>query len=308
MLRLSNGHSFEYLAASGALGYDGLGWPWEQPLRLPGLMHPEMSIFEPRLFTAVTKTITPQPVTGNLRWSKPWDCVALIPHGVVNAVGLTNPGLGWWRMKVGPTLEKAGTKVIVSITADDPFQLGQMAAVLDDFPIVGLELNASCPNSPKEKMADPDFVVACCEAIKAKTVLPLILKLSVRHPIPTIVHRVPGLVEALSVNSVPWADIFPDTPSPLAKFGGGAVSGGAAQGLTWGLVRQLRREASIPIIGPSVWWFHDLNSLRALGCSALSFGSIWLRYPWKPTLYVKNDRAMIQRHSLAKSFCLPAFR
>ena len=61
MIRLSNGREFEYMAASGALAYDGRGWWWEWPLRWCGLL-------DPSLFTIVTKTLTRHPRRGNLRW------------------------------------------------------------------------------------------------------------------------------------------------------------------------------------------------------------------------------------------------
>ncbi len=42
MITLSNGHCFEYMVASGALGFDGNGWPWERPLVALGLIKPEL--------------------------------------------------------------------------------------------------------------------------------------------------------------------------------------------------------------------------------------------------------------------------
>src|SRR6185369_4551400 len=98
MIMLSNGHKFEYMAASGALAYNGKGWLWERPLVGLGLI-------EPRLFTIVIKTLTRKPRKGNLRWWKPWTCVRLIPGGSVNKVGLTNPGIDWWCWEVAPTID-----------------------------------------------------------------------------------------------------------------------------------------------------------------------------------------------------------
>ncbi len=89
MIALSNDHVFTYMVASGALAFDGKGWPWERPLVWSGLIKPE-------LFTVVIKSLTRNPRPGNLRWWKPWTCVRLIPGGAVNKVGLTNPGIEWW--------------------------------------------------------------------------------------------------------------------------------------------------------------------------------------------------------------------
>lgn len=303
MIRLSNGHRFEYMAAGGALGYDGQGWPWEQPLRW-------LDRLEPRLFTVVTKTLTPQATKGNLRWTRPWDCVRFIPHGLVNAVGLSNPGFGWWCQQVERRLNKSSPPLVVSITVHDGEidQLALMAGRLSqNRHVVGIEFNPSCPNTSVDLATNANFIIAACQAIKERTELPLLLKLSVRHPAEDIVTRLGGTVEALSINSVPWAFVYPAKPSPLAHHGGGGVSGGAAQVHTWAYARRLHQLAHLPIIGPSIWWFDDLMSLRRMGMSALSFGSIFLRYPWRPTLYVRRDRAHRRRNfrhiQKANPFC-----
>lgn len=100
MVTLSNGHSFEFMAASGALAFDGRGWPWEKPLRWIGLLKPD-------LFTIVVKSLTLKPRKGNLRLWKPFGCVRLIRKGTVNAVGLTNPGIDWWVREVYPGVARA---------------------------------------------------------------------------------------------------------------------------------------------------------------------------------------------------------
>jgi len=89
MITFSNGYKFEYMVASGALGFDGKGYLHEWPLRWIGLI-------DPSLFTVVAKTVTYKPRKGNLRLYKPWGCIRLLPNGVVNAVGLTNKGIRWW--------------------------------------------------------------------------------------------------------------------------------------------------------------------------------------------------------------------
>lgn len=295
MITLSNGYRFEYMAASGALAYDGQGWPWEQPLRIPGWLHPRWEIFDPSLFTPVTKTFTPQPHAG----SPYWDCVRFIPHGVANAVALKNPGIGWFYKNIGPRLEHKPTRLMASITADDAGTLALMAQRLDGFNLAGIEFNASCPNTDNALIRNIALIIDGCRAIKSNSRLPLLLKLSVVHPPEHILRHIVGLVEAISINSVPWQVMYPahhplHHGSPLKHRGHGAVSGGAAQTQTWPYAERLASSTSIPIIGPSVWWFKDLATLRTKGMKAISFGSIWLRYPWRPTLYVRRDRAMVK--------------
>lgn len=125
MIRLSNGHSFEYMVASGALAFDGKGWPWERPLVALGFIRPE-------LFTVVIKTLTRHPRAGNLRWWRHWDCVRLIDSGSVNKIGLTNPGIEWWCEKVAPTLDFRKVPFIGSIFGEVR-ELVEMTEMLNRF-------------------------------------------------------------------------------------------------------------------------------------------------------------------------------
>ena len=281
MIRLSNGHDFEYMTASGALGFDGKGWPWEQPWRWIGLL-------DPTLFTSVTKTLTLRPTEGNLRWYNPFRCLRLVRGGVVNAVGLSNPGIDWWCRKIGPSVNSTKIPLVASIFGE-PEELAEMVRILNGFDLVGLEINASCPNTETCILQDTARVIASCEAVKTNSRLPLILKVSVTHDISQIVKEVENLVEAISINSVPWAVAFPKCRSPLEILGGGGVSGKVAQPFTWSLVKKLAELTTIPVIGPSVWDFDDLTKVRSLDAKAVSFGSVFMCYPWRPTLYVQKE-------------------
>jgi len=278
---LSNNHSFEYMVASGALAFDGEGWPWEKPLKLVGLLNPA-------LFTVVIKTLTRQPRQGNHRWYNPFRCVRLLPGGVVNAVGLTNPGIEWWCREVGPKVDSKKIPLVGSILGE-PYELAEMVRMLNDFDLVGLEINASCPNTNDDLLTNAAKIVEGSQVAKSESRFPIILKLSVVHDVEKIVTGVSEIVEAFSINSVPWRVVFPNQPSPLEHFGGGGVSGKLAQPYTWNLVSKLTRMSSVPVIGPSVWEFEDIQKLRCLGAKAISFGSIFLRYPWRPTLFVRRD-------------------
>lgn len=102
MINLSNGNEVDFLCASGSLGFCGDGWWWEQPLRWVGMLRPHE-------FTIITKTLTYRPCKGNLNMAKPWKCVQLIPGGVVNSVGLTNPGYKNWIRDCWPIMKQKNT-------------------------------------------------------------------------------------------------------------------------------------------------------------------------------------------------------
>jgi len=282
MIVLSNGHSFEYMAASGALSFDGQGWLWERPLKW-------LRLLESSLFTVVIKSLTFKPRQGNLRWYNPLGCIRFIPDGTLNAVGLTNPGIEWWCRAIGPRIDSSRLPLVGSIFGEIE-ELIEMARMLNNFDLVALEINASCPNTADDILTNTPKIVESCRAVRPISRFPIILKLSVVHDIESIVPAVQDMVEAFAINSVPWRVIFPKLSSPLEHLGGGGVSGKIAQPFTWGLVEKLCRMSRIPVIGPSVWEYEDIARLRKLGARAISFGAIFLRYPWRPTLLVRKDQ------------------
>jgi dihydroorotate dehydrogenase len=269
------------MSASGSLGFDGQGWPWEKPLV-------SLGIIRPQLFTSVTKTLTLHPQKGNFRWSRPWESLRLLPGGTLNAFALGNPGIMWWHNNIGSKVSRKKIPLVVSLFGE-PDELEKMAIMIDNFDIVGVEINASCPNTKSDILENTEKIIKSVETVKKYSFHPLILKVSVTHDLEEIVKNVTGVVEAFSINSVPWNIAFPGRPSPLAHFGGGGVSGQSAQPHTWRLVKRLSDISSIPVIGPSVWKFEDMASIRHLGARAISFGSIFLRYPWRPNVFISED-------------------
>ncbi|MDP3882885.1 MAG: hypothetical protein Q8Q48_02410 [Candidatus Staskawiczbacteria bacterium] len=288
MITFSNGHGFEYMVPSGALAFDGKGWLWERPLVWLGLIKPE-------LFTVVIKTLTRNPRKGNLRWFKPWSCVRLIPGGSVNKVGLTNPGVEWWCREVGPKLDFRKFPIAGSVFGDEK-ELVEMAEMLNRFDLVALEVNVSCPNTG-HAMEQTQMVIDSVKAVKRASRHPIIVKVSVDQDYLAIAQGLVGIAEAISLNSVPWKTVFTNgEQTPLWKLekqvggGGGGVSGKPAQKHNWAAVEALAKQGSLPVIGPSVMEFEDMDRVRKLGAKAVSFGAIHLRTPWAPTSFVRKER------------------
>ena len=286
MIEFSNGYRFEYMAASGTVRF-GEGWLIDRMLTKMGLL--DLSVLD----VAVTKTVTRYPKEGNYDWYKPWTSIHPIKNGIVNAVGLTNPGIEWWCREIGPKINSSKIPLIGSIFSDDVNELGEMAIMFNDFDFVGIELNESCPSICGNHLQSAKKVVEDCKMAHRNSCHPIILKLSVIHPIEVIIPRIKGMVEAISINSVPWSIAF-NKKSPLAHFGGG-VSGKAAQPHTWRLAEKLVEITDIPVIGPSVWEFSDIEKLEKLGAKAFSFGSIFF-YPWRLRRIlkaIKKNRTLI---------------
>ena len=287
MIRLSNGHSFDRMVASGALAFDCKGWLWERPLLWLGLIQPD-------LFTAVTKTLTLHKLKGNLKWWNPLSCLRLISGGSVNKIGLTNPGIKWWLRKIAPKIDFQKYPIVVSIYGTKE-ELVEMAEMLNHLDIVGIEINVSCPNTG-HPLETAMVVVDCVRAVKCVSRHPIIIKVSVDQDYLTIARELVGIAEAISINSVPWEIVFSNKRSPLWRLkrkvggGGGGVSGKPAQKHNWKAVKALAEQGLLPVIGPSVMKFEDIGKLVKLGAKAISFGAIHLRTPWKPTAFVRREQ------------------
>jgi dihydroorotate dehydrogenase len=208
------------------------------------------------------------------------------------AVALTNPGLPWWIEHVAPRISRAKQPLVCSILGDTPQEVADMAASLNDVDVAAVEINASCPNvCSSNLLTDTQAVIEACRLAKERCRHPLLLKLKVTHDAEAILPAVAPYVEAIDINLVPWSLAFPEQRSPLERLGGGGVSGRAAQPRNWEFLRRLVSIGSVPVIGPGVWEYADIAKIRSMGAQAVSFGSIFMRYPWRPTAYVRRDMA-----------------
>jgi len=286
MIILDTGYCFEFTTASGAMGYDGRGWPHEQPLRWLGLL-------DTSLFTHEMKSITLPPRKGNFRIWKPWDCIRpLWRHGdiigFVNAYGLSNPGFDWWMNNVGTKVDSEKVPLIGSFFGE-PNELEFMARNSNNVDFVAITYNGSCPNSGDDVLSNTKKNIKSCEVMATNSRHPLIYKASIAHNVEEIIPEIEGMIAAIEINSVPWNRIFPNQKSPLAKYGGGGVSGKIAQQLTWALAEKIANLTDVPVIVPSIWDYEDIETMRNKGFKAFSFGSVFMRHPCRPTQFVKDD-------------------
>ncbi|HFC11003.1 MAG TPA: hypothetical protein ENJ75_02320 [Candidatus Kaiserbacteria bacterium] len=300
MIVLSNGHSFEYIVASGAMGFDGRGWLWERPLVRLGFIKPE-------LFTTVLKTLTWYPRNGNLRWWKPWECIKSIPGGSVNKVSLTNKGIRHWINEIAPNIDFKKFPIVGSVFGDVG-KIVELTREFNAFDFVALEVNGSCPNvDDSSEIQQAESIIRCVRMAKSVSRHPVIVKASVSQNYLAIARGLVGVAEAISLNSVPWEVAFHNgEETPLWRLmnktggGGGGVSGKPAQKENWKAVKALATQGALPVIAPGIMEFSDMDFVRSIGASAVSFGAIHLPTkgkPWtlftnpcKPTRYVELER------------------
>ncbi|MBN1809738.1 MAG: dihydroorotate dehydrogenase [Planctomycetes bacterium] len=141
------------------------------------------------LGAVVTKSITLEPRAGN----EP-PRIYETPSGMLNSIGLENPGLEFFKEKILPQVVSAGATMVVNIAGESPDEYGEIAGELSaDDGIAALEVNAGCPNVDRGGMTfgrDPGMLADLVAAVCASTELPIIAKLT-----PNVADIVP-LVEA----------------------------------------------------------------------------------------------------------------
>ncbi|WP_310570098.1 dihydroorotate dehydrogenase [Gemmatimonas sp.] len=230
--------------------------------------------------------------------------------GMINAIGLANPGLDAVRADYLPWLRQAypGTRVIVNVVGNSVEDFETVVGGLDDLPGVdAFELNVSCPNVKAGGMefgADSVALGALVRAVRARTSRPLFVKLS-----PTLgagvvdaarVSVENGATGLTLVNTMPGLVIDASHRKPKIGFGTGGVSGPALlpMGLlaTW-RVRQALPDA--PIIGlGGVSTGNDAAQYLLAGASLVGVGTAALRDPRAPERIARELSAWAQREEI----------
>jgi dihydroorotate dehydrogenase (NAD+) catalytic subunit len=234
--------------------------------------------------------------------TEPWDgnpAPRLLPlaraSGMLNSVGLQNPGVGEWLSGELPALARTGARVVVSIwgfTADQ-FRLAAAAiAKANPAAVVAVEANISCPNIEDRRQMFAHSVEGVRESVSAAVdgldgVLPLWVKLS---PNVTDLARLAGEAvgagaDALTlVNTVMGMAIDPDTGAFRLGGGGGGLSGPAVHPIAVRAVYECRAALpSTPIIGVGgVSTGEDAAELLAAGADAVQVGTATFADPRAP--------------------------
>lgn len=280
MIELSNGHQMDFVVASGALGFDGRGWWFEQPWRWLGLLRPQE-------LTIITKTLTRFRREGNLKMWHPWTCVRPVKGGWVNAVGLTNPGIKAWVDKFYPSIVSNGYNAIVSIAPETEEEVEDMIEEVNSLQVVGVELNVSCPNTDHDDSVE--HIVQMTNLAVNRSRHPVILKLSYDQPWLECVKRLDGVVAAFDlINSVAWKTAGVG-PSPLRQYGlVGGVSGPRIKSFArealakWAEAVPCHAVRSPVISGGGIDSYAEAKERFKMGANAVSFGTIFITRPWLP--------------------------
>lgn len=253
----------------------------------------------------VTKAVSLEP-----RHGAPAPRVADFDGGMINAVGLANPGVDAVKAEDLPWIAQhvRRPQVLVNIVGREASDFGQVVAKLDDATgFVGYELNVSCPNVKQGGMefgADPDALHAVIRGARAATKRPLFVKLSPTLPnVGDVAKRAvdAGADGITVINTIPGMVVDIERRKPMLGFGSGGVSGPGllAVGVlaTW----RVRKAVSVPILGAGgIQQASDVLQFVIAGASAVAIGTAGMADPKLPARIVRDLERWCERHGVAR--------
>lgn len=234
-----------------------------------------------RLGALVTKGLTLKPCAGN-----PSPRIWETPAGLLNAIGLQNPGVEAFISDILPVMRSYGVPVIANIAGFTGEEFVALAERLDGSGVAGLELNISCPNVQTGGMAlgtDPCLAASVVAAVVQATSLPVIVKLTPN--VTDIVTLARAVVEAgadaLSlINTLLGLAINVETGQPALGNITGGLSGPAIRPVAVRAVWQVAQAVDVPIIGVGgICTGRDALEFILAGATAVAVGSAFFHDP-----------------------------
>lgn len=219
--------------------------------------------------------------TAEARFGNPTPRVAETPSGMLNAIGLQNPGLEAVMTQKLPALEKYDLPIIANVAGACEDDYVEVCAKIGDAPNVkAIELNISCPNVKHGGIAfgtDPDVAFQLTQAVKKVAKVPIYVKLS-----PNVTDIVPiakaiesGGADGFSmINTLLGMRLDLKTRKPILANGTGGLSGPAIKPVAIRLIHQVSQVSALPIIGMGgVQTVDDVLEMFMAGASAVGVGT-----------------------------------
>jgi dihydroorotate dehydrogenase (NAD+) catalytic subunit len=249
-----------------------------------------------------TKAVTPERRAGN-----PPPRIAETPSGILNTIGLANPGVADFTARILPGLRKLTCPAIVNVAGGTESEyLEVIAAIEAAGGAAGYELNLSCPNVREGGLAfgtDPVQVERITAAARKLTEAALIVKLT---PNVTDIRTIARAAEAGGADSVSCINTLVgmaiDVKSlrPLLSMGTGGLSGPAIRPVGVACVYRVSRAVKIPVIGiGGIMCSDDALQYFLAGASAVQVGTGIFVDPSSPAAVLAGIRAFMDERGLA---------
>ncbi len=206
--------------------------------------------------------------------------IAETPSGILNSVGLQNPGVEYFAESIMPIISEFDTNIIANISGNTVEEYCEMAEILSDTAVAIVELNVSCPNVKHGGLAfgtDPKVVNDLTREVKKRCKKPLVVKLS---PNVTSVSEIAkaaadGGADGLSlINTLLGMKIDINTRRPVLMNNTGGLSGPAVKPVAVRMIHEVYSAVDIPIIGMGgVMSGDDVIEFMLAGASLVALGT-----------------------------------
>lgn len=253
-----------------------------------------------RLGAVVTKGVANIPWLGNAT-----PRIAETYGGMLNAVGLQNPGIDVFINRDIPFLKKYNTKIVVNVCGKTTEDYLEVVDRLSDQPVDLLEINISCPNVKAGGIAfgqDPKAVEAITKEIKKHAKQPVIMKLSpnVTDITETAKAAEAGGADVLSlINTLTGMKIDVDRRTFVLANKTGGLSGPAIKPIAVRMVYQVAHAVKIPIIGMGgIMNGEDAIEFILAGASAISVGTANFVDPYATVKIAEGIEAYMKKHNI----------
>lgn len=253
-----------------------------------------------RLGAVTTKGVANVPWPGN-----PTPRIAETYGGMINAVGLQNPGIDLFAKRDIPFLKKYDTRMIVNVCGKSEADYVEVVERLAEEPVDMLEINVSCPNVKEGGIAfgqNPEALYGITKAVKAVAKQPIIMKLS---PNVTDITEMAKAAEAAGADALSLIntitgmkiDIHRRTFAVANKTGG--LSGPAIKPVAVRMVYQVAHAVQMPIIGMGgIMTGEDAIEFIMAGATAVSVGTATFHDPMASVKVVEGIEAYMKQYGV----------
>ena len=231
--------------------------------------------------------------------------VAEVYGGMLNAIGLQNPGIDVFVERDIPYLKKAGATIIVNVCGKSEKDYLEVVERLADQPVDLLEINVSCPNVKEGGIAfgqDPKALYDITKAVKAKAKQPIIMKLSPN--VTDITEMAKAAVDAGSdalslINTLTGMKIDIERRDFVLANKTGGMSGPAIKPVAVRMVYQVANAVDVPIIGMGgISSAEDALEFIMAGATAVSVGTANFIDPATTLEVIDGIKAYMERHQI----------
>ncbi|MBR7046055.1 MAG: dihydroorotate dehydrogenase [Lachnospiraceae bacterium] len=253
-----------------------------------------------RLGAVVTKGVSAVPWAGN-----PTPRVAEVYGGMLNAIGLQNPGIDVFIERDLAFLKGYDTRVIVNVCGKTEEEYLEVVRRLQDQPVDMLEINVSCPNVKEGAIAfgqNPEALYEITRKIKAEAAQPVIMKLTPNVTDITVTARAAqdGGADAISlINTITGMKIDIEKQTFVLANKTGGLSGPAIKPVAVRMVYQAAQAVTIPVIGMGgIASAEDAIEFMLAGASAVAAGAMNFHNPYLTEQLVSGIEEYLVRHGI----------